>query len=71
MANLFDDTRSYVLGDKELDLIGTREKLAQWRHRGVGPSFFKLGRKIVYRGSDLNQWAEAQRVTVFDNESQF
>jgi hypothetical protein len=62
MANLFEQTRTYVLGDPELDLIGDRDKLAQWRHKGVGPSFYRLGRKIIYRGADLNAWAEAQRV---------
>jgi len=62
MANLFDDNRNYVLGDAELDLIGNRDKLAQWRHKGMGPACYKLGRKVVYRGTDLNAWAEAQRV---------
>lgn len=62
MAKLFDENRNYVLGDPELDLIGDREKLAQWRHKGMGPPFYKLGRKIIYRGVDLNAWTEAQRV---------
>lgn len=61
MADLFESNRNYVLGDPELDLIGSREKLAQWRHRNVGPAYFKLGRKIIYRGIDLNDWAERQR----------
>ena len=62
MANLFENTRSYVLGDPELELLGNREKLAQWRHKGIGPAYYRLGRKIVYRGADLNAWAEANRV---------
>jgi hypothetical protein len=62
MANLFEQNRNYVLGDLELDLIGDREKLAQWRHKGMGPAFYRLGRKIIYRGSDLNAWAESSRV---------
>ena len=62
METIFDNSRNYVLGDPELSLIGSREKLAQWRHRGVGPSFYRLGRKIIYRGSDLNAWIEANRV---------
>lgn len=62
MTSLFEQNRTYVLGDPELDLIGNRAKLAQWRHKGVGPAFYKLGRKIVYRGADLNAWAEANRV---------
>ncbi|WP_298432262.1 tyrosine-type recombinase/integrase [uncultured Jannaschia sp.] len=34
MPSLFDDNRTYVLGDPELELIGDRNKLAQWRHEG-------------------------------------
>ena len=62
MPNLFDSNRNYVLGDPELCLLGDREKLAQWRHKGLGPAYYKIGRKVVYRGADLNVWAEAQRV---------
>jgi hypothetical protein len=62
MANLFEQNRNYVLGDPELEVIGDRDKLAQWRHKKMGPAFYRLGRKILYRGSDLNAWAEARRV---------
>ena len=62
MAKLFDCNRNYVLGDAELNLIGDREKLAQWRHKNTGPAYYRLGRKIVYRGADLNAWADANRV---------
>ena len=59
---LFEQNRNYVLGDEELNLIGDREKLAQWRHKGMGPAFYRLGRKIIYCGADLNAWADANRV---------
>lgn len=62
MPNIFDNDRNYVLGDAELELIGDRDKLAQWRHKGRGPSYYKLGRKVIYRGCDLNDWVEAQKV---------
>ncbi|MEM8631094.1 MAG: MerR family transcriptional regulator [Pseudomonadota bacterium] len=61
MADLFDSKRAYVLGDPELNLLGPREKLAQWRHRGFGPAWIKIGRKVVYSGADLNAWLDAQR----------
>ena len=61
MANLFEQNRNYVLGDDELNLIGDRDKLAQWRHKSMGPAFYRLGRKIIYRGADLNAWADANR----------
>ena len=48
MAFLFEQDRNYILGDPELELIGPRQKLAQWRHRGSGPAFYRLGRKIIY-----------------------
>ena len=62
MAGLFEHGRNYILGDTELEVIGDREKLAQWRHKGIGPAFYRLGRKIVYRGDDLNAWAASRRV---------
>lgn len=62
MADIFQNSRAYVLGDPELELIGSREKLGQWRHRGVGPAYYKLGRKIIYTGLDLNAWAHSNRV---------
>jgi hypothetical protein len=62
MSELFDRDRNYVLGDPELEVIGDREKLAQWRYKRIGPVFYRLGRKIVYRGADLNAWAASRRV---------
>ena len=61
MTALFEQNRNYVLGDNELNLIGDRDKLAQWRHKCFGPAYYKLGRKIIYRGSDLNAWVEARK----------
>ena len=62
MAKLFEQNRNYLLGDPDLDLIGDRAKLAQWRHKSMGPAYYKLGRKIIYRGADLNAWADANRI---------
>lgn len=39
VPDLFESNRSYVLGDPELDIIGDREKLAQWRHKRTGPAY--------------------------------
>lgn len=62
MSKLFDNDRNYVLGDPELELIGSKELLCQWRYKKTGPTYYTLGRKIVYRGTDLNAWADAQCV---------
>lgn len=61
-SKFFEDDRHYILGDPELEVLGNREKLAQWRHKRKGPPYFKLGRKIIYRGADLNAWVDAHRV---------
>lgn len=32
-----------------------------WRHQGLGPAGFRLGRKIVFRREDVERWlAERQ-----------
>jgi len=63
MTQLFDETRHYQPTDPEiLTLLGSKEKQAQMRYYGRSPAFYRLGRKIVYHGADLNVWANAQRV---------
>ena len=36
--------------------------LAKLRCLGGGPSYLKLGRKVVYRRADLADWLDARRV---------
>ena len=63
MTQLFDETRHYQPTDSEiLELLGSKDKQAQMRHHGRSPNYYRLGRKIVYHGADLNAWANAQRV---------
>ena len=62
LSGLFENNRNYVLGDTDLDIIADRDKLAQWRHKAFGPAYYKLGRKIIYRGCDLNTWVEACKI---------
>lgn len=38
----------------------TPDTLRHWRHRGVGPKSSRLGRRIVYRRSDVNDWLELE-----------
>jgi hypothetical protein len=30
--------------------------LRYWRHLGVGPDGFRLGRRVVYRRADVDRW---------------
>lgn len=34
----------------------TEGTLSQWRHRGEGPPFVRMGRKVVYRVETLDAW---------------
>ena len=35
--------------------------LRYWRHLGVGPKSFRLGRRVVYWRADLISWLTEQR----------
>jgi excisionase family DNA binding protein len=37
--------------------------LSQWRHRGIGPDWIKLGGHIRYRAEDVEAWVAAQTRT--------
>lgn len=40
----------------------TKATLANWRWRGYGPSYLKIGRRVVYLRTDLEEWSTGQRV---------
>lgn len=43
------------------DFLGTTvDTLANWRYRGVGPRFVKVGGIVRYRWSDVNAWVESR-----------
>ncbi len=35
------------------------ETVRYWRHIGKGPRSFKVGRRVLYRESDVLAWADA------------
>ncbi|WP_415921313.1 hypothetical protein [Tateyamaria sp. SN6-1] len=66
MCDIFESGRIYDDTDHELDLIGSRSRRAQWRHKRTGPSYFKIGRKVKYAGDDLNAWFASNKVVTND-----
>lgn len=62
MADIFDSDRIFFPEDPEMRVLGSTEKLAQWRHRSRGPAFIRIGRRIGYHGTDLNAYLDAQRI---------
>ena len=59
---MFDDNKLYLTSDPALKAIGPYSTLAHWRSEGRGPRFIKLGAKVAYRGSDLNEWLASRTV---------
>ena len=57
---MFEDDRLY----DQIELIEPLKKSKQWfersRWNGTGPKYIKIGRKPLYRGSDLNAWLDEQ-----------
>lgn len=39
------------------------QTMSVWRLRGCGPAFFKIGRLVKYRLSDLASYIESRRCT--------
>lgn len=64
MHDVFEADRIFDDCDQELDLIASRARRAQWRHRNVGPTYLKMGRRVKYFGADLNAWINANRVEI-------
>ena len=49
---------SYAVAEAARYLGLSRSCLNKWRCYGTGPRFCKLGRRVVYRKSDLEKWRE-------------
>ena len=62
MAQIFDNSRTYNSDDPELDIFGSKQKRAKWRYQKFGPAWIKIGRKVLYAGSDLNSWLASRRI---------
>lgn len=37
------------------------ETVRYWRHMGTGPKSFKVGRRVLYARTDVEQWIEDAR----------
>ena len=51
---MFDSDTFYFTRDPALAVIASYSTLAHWRSEGRGPAYVRLGRRIAYRGGDLN-----------------
>ena len=54
-----EPTRYYKTDDPALAIIATRGTMSQWRHRGEGPRYVRLGGRVLYLGADLNDYLDS------------
>lgn len=65
----FEADKAYDTKEVAAAIGVSRSTLARWRAdhinggEYVGPPYLKLGNQVVFRGSDLNAWLAACRVT--------
>lgn len=51
----------YLTSQEAADLVRRPSStLAYWRHRGEGPKYAKIGKRILYRRADVEEWLTAQ-----------
>lgn len=51
----------YMYTDDVSELIGTpAATLRYWRHADIGPASFVLGKRVVYRRSEVERWITEQ-----------
>ena len=58
----FKPDRYYRTNDPELTVLATPGTMRQWRHQGKGPPYVKSGSRVLYKGSDLDEWLAAREV---------
>jgi excisionase family DNA binding protein len=45
-------------------LCVAEQTLYNWRHQRRGPNYLKMGRKIVYRQTDLDRYMESRTIVL-------
>ena len=52
----------YLNHDQAAESLGIKPiTLYQWRTKGQGPPFFKIGKRIWYDPDDVDRWIRTQR----------
>ena len=59
---MFEPDRIYLTDDRDLLAVWKAATLANWRYEKRGPAYIKAGKRVYYRGDDLNAFLERHRV---------
>ena len=50
--------------------LGVPERtLAQWRYRGIGPAYLKIGRHVRYDRREVDAWLRSQRIATIGGDA--
>lgn len=61
-VSMFNSEKFYTTDDPTLLVLGRPSTLAHWRSEGRGPSFIKVGSRVLYSGRALNEWIASRTV---------
>jgi len=54
--------KTYLNHNEASAILGiSTHTLYQWRFRGFGPKYYKIGRKVGYLEQDIKDWVGAQQ----------
>jgi predicted DNA-binding transcriptional regulator AlpA len=56
-------TKKYLREPATCELTELKKQtLRNWRHKGIGPPYRKVGSAVLYEESEVIAWIESQRV---------
>jgi excisionase family DNA binding protein len=62
LDRIADDPPELLTITEAADMLRTPvATLRYWRHQGIGPRSFRLGRRVLYRRDDVHAWIDAKR----------
>ena len=59
---MFETDRIYQTDSPELLAIWKANTLSNWRYERRGPAYMKVGKRVYYKGADLNAFMERHRI---------
>ena len=56
------DLEKFLTPEEFANLIGVEvDTVNDWRYKGIGPAFHKLGKVVRYHPIDIRTWTDARR----------
>lgn len=46
------------------------ETLRYWRNMGRGPSWFKIGRRVLYEADEVQEWIDSLKTEIHDQHNE-